>query len=301
MYPISNHLISNELIAFLVDRQARQLSPRTIQFYEDELHWFLKFCQSENDSTMEVIDAPLIRNYLIHLSYRRNKGGIHAAFRAIKAFLNWWQAEVDDPNYKNPITKITPPTLSKEPLPGIPIDHIRRLIASCNSHTELGQRDRAIFTILIDTGLRKEELVALNIGDIDFRIGAVHVHHGKGDKSRTVFMGPKARRELIRYLRFRPEYLPSSPLLENQAHSRLTGAGLRQILRRHAIIAHIPEPGLHDFRRTCAIECLRNGMDVITLMHLMGHTTTTVLLRYLKLIESDLQASHASSSPADNL
>jgi integrase/recombinase XerD len=301
MCPITNHLISNEIIAFLIDRQARKLSPRTLQFYEDELRYFNRFTLVSSSPNLEDVTPQLIREYLIQLGSHRNSGGIHAAFRAIKAFLNWWELELDDPAHRNPIRKVTPPRVSKEAPPGIPIQNVRLMLLTCNPKSELGQRDRAILTILIDTGLRKEELVALNLSDINLRTGAVQVRHGKGDKKRTVYLGAKARRELIRYLRYRPDPPPNSSLFENQSHTHLTGAGLRQIVRRHADLAHLPEPGLHDFRRTFALESLRNGIDIVTLMHLMGHTTTTILLRYLKLIERDLQNGHALSSPGDNL
>jgi site-specific recombinase XerD len=296
-----NHLISTETIAFLTDRRASQRSPRTLQYYANELHYFAAYCASQTSPHIEDLTPTLIRQYLIHLSQTRNPGGLHAAYRAIKAFLNWWTTELDDPAYKNPITKVTPPKPSKEPLPGIPMEHVRALLLTCDRKTPLGQRDRSIITTLIDTGIRKEELVSLNLSDLDPKTGALHIQHGKGDKPRTVYLGAKALRELHRYLRNRPDPLPHQPLYTNQQNTRLTGAGLRQVIRRHADLAHIPQPGLHDFRRTYALESLRNGIDIVTLMHLMGHTTTTILLRYLKLVERDLQTGHARSSPADTL
>lgn len=305
----TNQPISKEIIAFIVDRTARQLSPRTIKFYQDELGWFSAWLAAQNPpiTHMPQITADLIRQYQIHLSQTRNPGGVHAAWRTIKAWLNWYAIELDDDSWRNPIRKVQPPKITSEPLPGIPIEHIKILLAVCNPKTITGQRDKAIITFLFDTGVRKEELVALNIEDINLKTGAVQILHGKGNKSRPVYLGAKARRELIRYLRTRPATMdgadpaPSDPLFLNQAKTRLTGAGLRQIIRRRAAQANLPEPGLHDFRRAFALESLRNGIDLITLMHLMGHTDTKVLQRYLKLIENDLRRGHEKSSPADLL
>lgn len=68
-----------------------------------------------------------------------------------------------------------------------------------------------------------------------------------------------------------------------------------------AELARIPTPEIHDFRRAFAIESLRNGIDLVTLMGLMGYSDPTVLRRYLKLVDEDLKRGHEKSSPADNL
>jgi site-specific recombinase XerD len=57
----------------------------------------------------------------------------------------------------------------------------------------------------------------------------------------------------------------------------------------------------HNLRRTFAIECLRNGMNVFILAKLMGHSDISVLRPYLALVEHDLQAAHAKASPVDKL
>ena len=296
-----DHLISLEITAFLVDRTARRLSPRTIDFYRDELSYFAAWLLPQPVTRMDQLTPDLIRQYLIHLGATRNPGGVHAAWRTLKAWLNWYAIELDDDTYRSPIRKVSPPKISSEPLPGITTAHIRSLLAVCNPKEPNGRRDKAIIYFLFDTGIRKEELVALNLEHINLKTGAVQILAGKGSKSRTVFLGASARRELIRYLRTRPDAFPSDPLFLNAAGQRLLGSGLRQVIRRRAETASVPVPGLHDFRRAFALESLRNGMDLITLMHLMGHTDTKVLQRYLKLVESDLRIGHDKASPADTL
>jgi len=294
------HLISKEITAFIIDRQARQLSPRSIQFYQNELDWFLAWCAPQRISTMTAITPDLLRQYLIDLATHRNPQGVHASYRALKAFLNWYTFELDlDPRY-NPIRKVSPPRINTDPLPGIPTAHIQAMLATC-THTHLGQRDRAMILFLLDTGLRKTEFTRLNYGNIDLKTGAVTILKGKGAKDRTVFLGNRCRRELIRYLRYRGDLAPNSPLFTKSTLERLTPAGLRQVIRRRSLQANIPDPQVHDFRRTFAIECLRNGVDLITLMRLMGHTDTKVLQRYLKLLDTDLRSSHERTSPADAL
>jgi len=295
-----DHTISREITAFLIDRQARSLSQRTIDYYQTNLLAFERFLQTKNVTAIEAITPEHIRLYFIHLSETCKPGGIHAQYRAIKAWLNWWGDECDDTNWRNPIRKIKPPKVSKEPIPGVPIQHVQKLLASCDKSFN-GQRDKAIILFLLDTGLRRAEFCKLDYSDIELNTGAVQVRAGKGNKDRVVYVGARARRELMRYLRHRPTIDDHDPLWITRAGTRLTHSGLRQIFRRRAERIGIPEPQIHDFRRTFAIQSLRNGIDLITLMRLMGHTSTTVLQRYLRLVESDLQSAHERSSPADNL
>lgn len=295
-----NHLISREILAFIIDRQARNLSPRSIEFYTDELRRFESFLTDLHIRLIYRITPDLIRQYLIELSAKRNPGGVAAAYRSIKAWLNWYTFEIEDPSYQNPIRKIHAPKVKNDPLPGVSLDQIHALLLVCPRNAN-GQRDRAMILTLLDSGLRKTEFTNLNYGDLDLKTGAVHVRSGKGNKDRTVFLGSRSRREIIRYLRYRGDLSKNSPLWATSTAVRLTPAGLRQVIRRLSARAGIPEPQIHDFRRTYAIECLRNGYDLITLMRLMGHTDTKVLQRYLRIIDTDLIPTSDRKSPADAL
>jgi integrase/recombinase XerD len=143
--------------------------------------------------------------------------------------------------------------------------------------------------------------VALDVGDVNMKSGAVIVKHGKGDKRRVAFLSAKTRRELLRYLRHREDAAPTSPLFATLDGRRLTYSGLRQVVRRRADAAGIAEPGLHSFRRAFALMSLRAGMDVYSLQRIMGHSDLSVLRRYLAQTEGDLAAAHAHASPVDRL
>lgn len=295
-------LISFEIDAFVIDRRASNRSPRTIQYYEDELRHFRNYLERNQVMTIDTLTATHIRQFLIDLSTHRNDGGVHAAFRAVKAFVRWYGDEIEDPRYTSMMRKVRPPSPSKEPLPGVPMEHVRVMLDTCERKTLAGQRDRSILLTLVDTGVRRAEFCKLNIQDVNLKTGAVQIIEGKGKKNRTVVMGANARRELIRYLRYRPESKPSSPLYAKlDGEDRLSMEGLRDVLFRRAELARVPPPSIHDFRRTFAIESLRGGVDIVTLMHLMGHADTIVLQRYLRYVDQDLINGHEKSSPGDRL
>jgi site-specific recombinase XerD len=175
------------------------------------------------------------------------------------------------------------------------VEAIRALIASCQG--ENGRRDRVIFLTLFDTGLRAAELLALNAEDVDLVTGQVVVRHGKGDKRRVVYLGSRSRKEMRGYLKERG-FEPGA-LFRREDGERLKYEGLRFIVKRRAEKAKVKAPGLHDFRRAFAVACLRNGIDLIKLAELMGHSTLEVTRRYVALVDEDLRLAHALSGPVD--
>lgn len=194
--------------------------------------------------------------------------------------------------------KVKPPKVPFHPLPGVAIDDVKKLIATCS--TTLALRDKAILLCLLDTGARASEFLDLNLKDVDLTAGAVRIEHGKGDKSRTVFLGSISRRALRKYLKEREDLRPNSPLWTTDEGERLKFSGLRQVIERRASAAGIQTPGLHDFRRSFAITMLRNGVDLQTISRLLGHASLSVTERYLAQETNDLAEGHRKGSPVDN-
>ncbi len=291
--------LAAEVTAFLIDRQARGLSPGTIAYYRKKLTLWRKVFVALEVNDWQHLTPQHIRRGLLQLARTHNPGGVHAAFRALRAFLAWWEGETEPQGWRNPIGKVKPPKLTANPLPPVRVDTLKAMLATCDK-TLLGQRDRAIILALFDTGCRASEFVALDIGDFDMATGAVIVRHGKGDKRRVTFLGNKTRREVGRYLRGRgnPD---AGALWVTDEGGRLTVSGLRHVIRRRAKRAGVAAPGLHSFRRAFALAMKRGGADLVDLQKLMGHADLSVLRRYLATDESDLAAAHKKAGPVDRL
>jgi site-specific recombinase XerD len=293
--------LSQDIALFLTDRKARNLTSKTITFYQDELGLFLRWAEAQGVTDTLDLTPDHLRRYLLDLGRRRNPGGVHASYRALKTFLRWVEAEYEPPGWRNPIDKVRPPKLPQEPLQPIPLEHLQAMLRVCERRTFTGDRDRAILLALLDTGCRAGEFLALNLGDVDLDTGAILVRWGKGRKARTVFLGAKTRREVARYLRHRAGAGPDAPLWVTVDGRRLTYWGLRGMLHRRARAAGVPAPSPHAFRRTFALLSLRAGMDVHSLRRLMGHADIDILKRYLAQTEGDLRAAHDKAGPVDNL
>ncbi|MHB1295300.1 MAG: tyrosine-type recombinase/integrase [Anaerolineae bacterium] len=279
-------------------------SPKTLEHYDYTLGAFARFLATGQIHAVQDITPHHIRAYLVDLQHRRLKDTTqHAHARGIKTWLRWLVTEGD--LNASPMTRVRMPRLAKRvPEPFTP-EQIQQLLAACPRHTPRGARDYALLLALLDTGLRASELLSLHVGSLDMRSGLCTVL-GKGDKQRQVRMGAKARGAVLRMLGHRGDTGAGAPLwlaYDRYGHAQgpLSLSGLQTLLRRLGARAGVTPCGPHRFRRTFALWCLRDGMDLHSLRLLMGHSDLTILQRYLALAGEDIERAHAAHSPADRL
>jgi len=281
---------------FLMDREAGNLSPKSVQFYRQKLTIFLRFLADRGVSEVGDMKPNDIRAFLVSLKAAHTPGGVHAYFRAIKVFCKWLFAEGDVSS--DLMGRIKAPRVPLELLEPVNDQTVAAMLKACAAEGQIGARDYALILMLLDTGLRASELLAVNVSDVDLTSGRVRVRKTKNGKQRVAFLGEQTRAALSCYLVGR-EDAPTSPLFATREGSRLRYTGLRDILRRRAKVADIKAPTLHAFRRSFALNCLRAGMDIYSLQQLMGHSDLSVLRRYLAQTEDDLRDAHLHASPVD--
>jgi integrase/recombinase XerD len=285
--------------AFLIDRKSRGTAWGTLRFYKRCMGLFMRFCDSQAITKITQLTPNDIRQFILWLeSTGHNPGGVHAAFRTLRAFLYWFEDEVEPENWKNPIRKVRAPKVKVEPLEPAEISDIRAMISTCKDDI-IAVRDKAILLGLIDTGARASEFLAINLDDINQATGAILIRNGKGGKPRTVFIGKKTRKAVRQFLRMRED--DSNALWATKDGERLTYSGLRSMLKRRSILAKVDAPTIHSFRRLFALTMLRNDVDIFSLQRLMGHSDIQVLRRYLAQSDKDIYNAHVKGAPVDNL
>ena len=288
--------------SFIADKRLQNISPRTIEIYKLRLNEFIQFIKLGGLTNISEISPNVIRNFLIDLGENgHNPGGISIYYRVIKTFLRWYEMEAEPSNWKNPIKKVRPPRVKIEPLQPVSIIEVEKLISTCEGKDFYALRDKAIFMFLLDTGARATETINVNLGDIDLISGSVLIRKGKGNKSRTVFIGKKTRKVIRTYLRSlrNKEVGECAPLFMMLNCEPLTYWALNEMVRRRSEKAGIPKVQLHSFRRAFALNFLRSGGDIYTLQKLMGHADLQVLRRYLAQNVEDLRVAHHQHSPVD--
>jgi len=277
---------------FLKDRKSQNLAKGTVEFYKKKLKTFVDYALTQEVRLISQITPSLIRDFLLILEDRgHNSGGVNSYYRSLRAFLKWYELEEEPENWKNPIDKVKAPKLTTESLQGVTKEEFELLLSECGNDF-LGERDKAILKVLLDTGVRADELCNIRLEDVNMIENSIFILKGKGRKPRFVFFGKSTKKQIRKYIRFRGT--DGIYLFVNRSGDKLVYIALRQIVRRLATKAELEGIGLHDFRRAFCLECLKNGIPEITIARLMGHTTTQLIGRYAKQTTVDLMNSYRS-------
>jgi len=198
----------------------------------------------------------------------------------------------------NPLDHLKTPKINHKVVQALSPSEVERLLNACSGKSMLDVRNKAILCVLLDTGLRVSELANLKLEDVDMNTGAIIVRHGKGSKQRIVRIGSKAQKALWRYVTIYRRGDSDSLFLTRSGES-LDVVGIKILVRRLSKKAGV-KIYAHKLRHTFAISYLRNGGDVFTLQHLLGHATLHMTQRYLQsLSDDDAMKAHRKFSPLD--
>jgi integrase len=268
-------------------------SHHTQNHYRADLAAFAKWWNASslaNELTPEAINDSILREWQNHLNGEvldeetgetRKPASTNAKMAALQSFLKW--------AHQNKVIKAIPPAPKPEKLEERSIEWLDekqqrqlRFMAS----QDRNPRHPAMVTIMIETGLRVAELVALCWRDILLteRTGKLRVRSGKGRKPRKVYFTPEALRAFHRLRELDPDAKPTDSVFTSQRknphggrNKPLTVRGVQELLRRYAVKLKWKD-GLHphQLRHTFA----KNGrnrkkpIDWPVLARLMGHSSS---------------------------
>jgi integrase/DNA-binding XRE family transcriptional regulator len=148
--------------------------------------------------------------------------------------------------------------------------------------------------------IQESELVALKLRDYDRKRGQVMIRHGKGDKTRVIFVGNATRQAIWRYLAERGDLPDSAPLFATHDGKPLDRYNVYKMLHLIGRRAGVRNVYPHRFRHTFAIAFLRNGGNPLELQEMLGHARLDTVRIYVHLAEIDLERAQKNASPADN-
>jgi integrase/recombinase XerD len=164
-------------------------------------------------------------------------------------------------------------------------DELTKLFRVCAEDLgAIGRRDAALLAILYGTGLRRSEVVGLDLCDHDATTGALIVRAGKGNKDRQLFTGSGAAQAVREWLAIRghapgPLFVPINKSGRLIAR-RLSDKAIVHILKERATEAAIKAFSPHDLRRSFISGLLGSGVDLVTVSAMAGHASVTTTAKY---------------------
>lgn len=294
---------------FLKTFKVRNLSDTHIMGVAWRLGKFLLYLAGREITEVTGITKEVVATFQLEQYERINQQGrpnsvghqnqMLSAVKQFTSYLKEYDYLVADPAKDIRYAK-TPKTLPRGILTP---SEARKILHAPDTKSVIGYRDRTILEILYTSGIRKDELITLTLGDVDYNDGFLRVV-GKGNKERVVPLGRIACRYLENYIKsVRPELLRDpyeKTLFLSQRHRPLSKNMVWELTKRYAKKAKIAKNvHPHTFRHTCATQMLRNKAHIRAVQELLGHSSLDSTQVYTHVSITDLKEIHASCHPRE--
>ena len=304
-------------------------SPRTISEYYLDLRMFLRFIKLMRhdmpvhtrleDIDIKDVDLNFVReittsdifDFLSYLANDREVNpdspapdhGISASARArklsaIKSFYKYLTVRTKQLQ-ENPVADLEYPKLRKSLPRYLTLEQSAALLKAVSGQNQV--RDYAILMIFLNCGIRRSELVGLNITDVyEDRIRVV----GKGNKERFVYFGTPCRKAIDAYMQQRKQKV----LTDNRALFGSRNGNRISVTAVHRLVEKaLKQAGLdatqfsaHKLRHTAATMMLSGGVDVKTVQEVLGHENLNTTQIYTHIENTELKIA-AAANPISKL
>lgn len=304
-------------------------SQLTISEYYLDLRMFLRFIKLMrfdmpihtrlDDIDIKDIDLDFIKSittsevfdFLSYLANDRNPDpesnapdyGIAASARArklsaIKSFYKYLTVRTKQ-LAKNPVAELEYPKLRKSLPKYLTMEQSAKLLQSVSGANE--KRDYAILMLFLNCGIRRSELVGLNISDVyEDRIRVV----GKGNKERFVYFGTPCRKAIDAYMdeRNKKELTDNRALFGSRNGNRISVTAVHRLVEKALKQAGLDSTqySAHKLRHTAATMMLSGGVDVKTVQEVLGHENLNTTQIYTHIENTELKIA-AEANPLSKL
>ncbi len=304
-------------------------SPRTISEYYLDLRMFIRFMKlMRNDmpihsrlDEIDICDVDLdfvrqittsdVFDFLSYLANDRTldpaasypEYGISPAARArklsaLKSFYKYLTVRTKQLT-ENPVADLEYPKLRKSLPKYLTLEQSAALLKAVSGPNE--KRDYAIIMLFLNCGIRRSELVGLNLSDVyEDRIRVV----GKGNKERFVYFGTPCRKAIDAYLPERNKKVLSDnrALFGSRDNNRISVSAVHRLIKKYLLMAGLDADNFsaHKLRHTAATMMLSGGVDVKTVQEVLGHENLNTTQIYTHIENTELKLA-AQANPLSKL
>ena len=305
--------VKDGLDLFLVDKELQGCTDKTILNYKQFITYFINFIG--DDFIVDNITLHTLKSYQLYLNQKNkfenhpfkiktdekgiSKISIQSYIRHLRAFINYLQEE--DYIEEDLTKKYRLPKSPKKVFDILSEEEIETLLNYYKENTELKLRNKLMICLMLDSGLRRNELIQINIDDINLSNGYIKIN-GKGQKQRLTPIGLKSKKLLLKYInqfRSMPEY-ETNKLFLDKNKKPITESAITNMFRRLKKSTKIERLHPHLLRHTFATLYLVNGGDIFSLQQILGHTSLNMVRRYSHLANSFVLSNHKLLSPLDS-
>lgn len=289
---------------FVEEKTLEGLASKTIKDYLSHMTTFKKYVEGEKriTSNRSPISNELFKGYLAFMLLEKQLSPFTVNIRVatLKAYLTWlYNNGHTKSNYSLILKKVKTPEDSIKPLS---VSEIKLMLSAPDRTTYAGYRDFTIMILILNTGIRIQELCNTLIDDIDFRNKLLKVR-GTVSKTRQFRELPLSKQSILVLKQL------VDVAKENESSFVFMSSTTGEKLNHNVAIKNFEKYGKrvglksrctpHVFRHTAATNLVKQGRDVFTLQRILGHSNITTTRKYIQLETSDLRRVHEKASILD--
>jgi integrase/recombinase XerD len=251
----------------------KKYSQSTIGSYISQVFFVVK--HSDKDCYHLIVDD--FNNYIDSIISTASNSKINLVINAGKLFLKYGLNKSDFTvnRFERPIRqKKLPEILSK--------DEVRAILKNTRN-----LKHKAILGTIYFHGLRRSELINLQLKDIDRSRGIINIRQSKGNKDRIVPLDLNCIKVIDRYI---DKYKPANYLFNGQFSEKYSGESIRSILATSVKLAHLnKEVNPHKLRHSYATHLLEQGVSLRYIQNILGHSSSTTTEIYTHVSVAKIQ------------
>ena len=274
-------------------RGAKSFSAHTLRAYRTDLEIFLA---AFPDLDAKDLDRSHVRRHLANIQNgEASRSTVLRRLSSLRSFVKFLRSE--GVLKGDPFLGVVAPKASR-PLPKFLTEgEMDEILGAASVAGPGAERDRALIELLYSSGLRRAEVSALNVGDLDLLSGTVRVF-GKGGKERIVPVGKAAASAVRACLRSRGGPADKEPLFVNLRGARLSAEGVMFLVRRwikkSSLLKNVTP---HVFRHSFATHLLNRGCDIRSVQEMLGHASLGTTQVYTHVSLERLREVYRESHP----
>lgn len=292
--------------------EVSRLAPASLVMRQRGLARFVAWAHERGLRHPGELTRPVLEAYQRHLYLARSQRngqplGLRTQQQLIGAVRGWCKWLTRDGHIPaNPAADLELPRMPRTlPRGLLSVEQVRQLLGQPDIEGLTGLRDRAMLELLYGTGMRRSELMSLQLGDLDLVNATVFIRQGKGRRDRYVPMGASARHWVARYA------AEVRPMLTSQVQDAgaswtlfLTDYGepfernrLSGMVAGHLRRIGIEQGSCHALRHACATHMLEAGAELRYIQVLLGHADISTTQIYTHVAIGKLMQVHAATHP----
>lgn len=287
---------------FITEKEAQNLSPKTIHNYTQTLNMFMEFHDLHTESTTDEITQHLVFKWINTMKLNGVKpASINHYLRDLRTFFYWCMDK--DRQYIVDDFKIKMIEAQEEQLKLFSDEELEALLEKPRRQDSFRVwRTWAIVNWILATGNRVATICEVKISDISFSHREITLHHTKNKKAQILPLSSSLETVLKEYIRmWRKEAPIDGWLFPNVGEEQLTTNALRCGFVYYCEQRGVEHANPHGLRHNFAKGWVRNNGNMFALQTILGHSTLDMTRKYVKMFSEDIKTDFDSFSPLDTI